>query len=146
MYASSGAASRVFSGRITAPSVPAANIVSANAGWLGPRYATRSPGRTPRSRSPCARRWTRSRSSRYVSVRPSAMKATRSGVIRARRTGQEPTPWLRMRVLPELEQPGGVLLEDQWPDVGFDVELVEVGQPPVRCDHREIGSEQHFAL
>src|SRR3712207_5381542 len=46
----------------------------------------------------------------------------------------------------EAEHPDGVVLEDQRPDVVLDLELLEVGQPPVGGDDREVRAEQHLAL
>ena len=42
----------------------------------------------------------------------------------------------------EAEHSDGVVLEDQWPDVVFDLELREVGEPVVRGDDREVEPEQ----
>ena len=44
------------------------------------------------------------------------------------------------------EQAGGVVLEDLGPDLGLDVELVEVGQPAVRGDDRVVRAEQDLVL
>src|SRR5262245_36666670 len=52
----------------------------------------------PRPRSPYASRTVRSRSSAYVSDVSPWISATSSGVLRARRTGHDPSPWLRVSV------------------------------------------------
>src|SRR3954447_15273774 len=57
---------------------------------------------------------------------------------------------LRFRLLQssaaEAEEPYGVVLEDLGPHRILDVELLEVGQPAVRLDHREVGAEEDLVL
>ncbi len=42
------------------------------------------------------------------------------------------------------EQPGRVLLHDQRPDLGLDAQVVEVFDPPLWRDNREVGAEQYL--
>src|SRR5690348_10403984 len=42
----------------------------------------------------------------------------------------------------QAEQARGVVLQDQWPHLGIDLEALEVTQPAVGLDHREVRSEQ----
>src|SRR5215475_4317657 len=77
---------------MAAPSRPAANSDSRNAGLFGPSHATLSPLATPSVRSPLASRRPRSASSEYVSERSPATRATPSGAALARRSIHEPTP------------------------------------------------------
>src|SRR5690606_2154940 len=46
----------------------------------------------------------------------------------------------------QAEQPGGVLLQDERPYVGPNVDLLEVRQPAVRRDHGVVRTEQYLAL
>src|ERR1700760_506786 len=44
------------------------------------------------------------------------------------------------------EQPARVGLQHLWPDLIADLELGEIGKPPVRRDHGPIRAEQHLIL
>jgi hypothetical protein len=106
----SASPSRWLTGARAAPSWPAANSDSRNAGWFGPSHATRSPLATPSARRPLASRLTRPASSEYVSRRSPAIRATPSGATLAQRSTHEPTlvfPTALMAVMADSLQPPG---------------------------------------
>ena len=84
---------------MAAPSRPATNSDSRNAGWFCPSHATRSPFATPSARRALANRRSRSASSESVHERSPATRATPLGATPARRSIHEPMPTFPSAVL-----------------------------------------------
>ena len=61
-------------------------------------------------------------------------------------SSRESEPLANCCFLSQPEQPPGVLLHDQRPDLVADRDLLEVGHPPVRRQQRVVGPEQHLVL
>jgi hypothetical protein len=101
----SALSSRWLTGAKAAPSTPAANSDSRNAGWFGPSHATRSPFATPSVRRPLASRRTRPASSAYVTEQSPAIRATPSGAALARRSIHEPMPMFPTAMLAVIPNP-----------------------------------------
>src|SRR5919198_19046 len=78
---------------------------------------------------------------------PTPFGRTHDGRVRPRRfAGGSQAPLDRALRRTKSQETGGVLLEDQWPDLVAETGLLEIGQPAVGGDHGVVGAEQYLVL
>src|SRR5690606_12902888 len=79
-----------------------------------------------------------------VSVSPWRSSSTRRSARSTDSSGGDDEVPITASLRREPEQPGGVVLHDQRLYLVLDLQLGEVGQPPVRGDQGIVGAEQHL--
>src|SRR5437763_7078735 len=116
--------------------------------WFGPGACTdsRTTPRTPPLCGPASGAWRPAPSP----ARCGGSWPTRSRTCAVRPPYALPPGEPRRAVsrgrLAEPEQAGRVVLEDLGPDLGLDLEQVEVAEPALRGQQRVVGAEQHLVL